>query len=508
MKFQAIFPLLGLAAASSISSHAPILTDKSVTTSLGSFNVTSGASCACQKLSRKFGGIILPNGANYTAETVDPYWDVRANLAPACVFLPESAHQVADAVKIIESCDAQFAVRGGGHMCYPGANNIHGGVLMALTNLKTVKVNSDNVEVGPGLTWYDVYSALEPHGRVAIGGRLKTIGVPGLSLIGGFHYFNNKYGFAMDNVISYDVVLGNGTQITVNKNKHNDLFWALKGGANNFGIVTKFTLKTFDMPKVSTTIQTYDESHIPDFIAAVCHAANLDDEKPIAAGMVASITYNVTSKAASASLLGVQEGAVSPPSQFANFSSIPATARINKVQTMKSWAEGLDSPKQMFRVMYSHKSMTPDADVIYTLYKIWKDAVADIADVQGLYPTFVTNVHAAGASRVAKTNGVGNVWGLEPEPLILWQFSTGWALAQDDLRVQAWSRQLTERLNAIVIEKGLASDFIYMGDAGEWQNPFLGFPAENVVRMREIRSSYDPKGVFSRLNWGGFKLGI
>jgi hypothetical protein len=134
---------------------------------------------------------------------------------------------------------------------------------------------------------------------------LKTIGVPGLSLIGGFHYFNNKYASAMDNVVSCDVALGNGTQITVNKHSHGDLFWALKGGANNFGVVTKFSLKTFDMPKVSTTIQTYNESGIPGFMEAVCNAAKLDDEKPIAAGMVASITYNTTTKVALASLLGV-----------------------------------------------------------------------------------------------------------------------------------------------------------------------------------------------------------
>lgn len=199
------------------------------------------------------------------------------------------------------------------------------------------------------MTWYDVYSALDPYGRAAVGDRLKTIGVPGLSLIGGWHYFNNKWGFAMDNVLSYDVVLGNGTQITVNKTQHSDLFWALKGGANNFGIVTKFTLKTFDVPKISTTIQAYNESGIPDFLKAVCHAAKLDEQDPIAAGMVASISYNVTTKAASASLHGVQEGPERPPSQFANFSAIPSIMKIDKVQTMKTWAQALDSPKQMFR---------------------------------------------------------------------------------------------------------------------------------------------------------------
>ena len=220
---------------------------------------------------------------------------------------------------------------------------------MGLSKLNNIQVNDGTIEVGPGLTWYDVYTALEPHGRVAIGGRMKTIGVPGLALIGGFHYFNNKYGYAMDNVVSYDVVLGNGTQITVDKDSHSDLFWALKGGANNFGIVTKFTLKTYDMPKVSTTIQVYNESGIPDFLTAVCNAAKLDENNPIAAGMIASVAYNVTTKVASASVLGVQEGTSSPPSQFSNFSIIPATSRINKVESMKSWATALDSPKQMFR---------------------------------------------------------------------------------------------------------------------------------------------------------------
>lgn len=205
------------------------------------------------------------------------------------------------------------------------------------------------MEVGPGLNWYQVYSALEPHGRVCIGGRMKTIGVPGLSLIGGFHYFNNKYGYAMDNVVTYDVVLGNGTQITVNKNSHSDLFWALKGGANNFGIVTKFELKTFAIPKVSTTIQVFNETNIPQYLSAVCEAAKLDDKDPIAAGMIATIAYNATTKVAQGSVLGVQEGVSSPPSQFANFTKIPAVQRIHNVTTIKPWANALDSPKQMFR---------------------------------------------------------------------------------------------------------------------------------------------------------------
>ena len=133
--------------------------------------------------------------------------------------------------------------------------------------------NSSTVFVGPGNKWIDVYTFLEPYGLYAIGGRLATIGVPGLTLLGGVNYLINKYGFSMDNVVSYDVVLGDGSQTVANSTSNPELFWALKGGTNNFGIVTQFALKTHKVPTVSTTIQTFSEEGIPDWIRAVCDFA-------------------------------------------------------------------------------------------------------------------------------------------------------------------------------------------------------------------------------------------
>lgn len=72
----------------------------------------------------------------------------------------------------------------------------------------------------------------------------------------------------------------------------------------------------------------------------------------------------------------------------------------------------------------------------------------------------------------------------------------------------AWSKNLIEYHHSINRNLGLASEFLYMGDAGEFQNPYLGFPAENVERLREVRASYDPNQVFVKLNWGGFKLSV
>lgn len=230
--------------------------------------------------------------------------------------------------------------------------------MLALNGLNELKISDDNstIEVGPGNRWVDVYTALAPRGLYAIGGRLKTIGVAGLELIGGFHYFNNKYGMAMDNVISYDVILGNGTQLTANSTSNPDLFWALKGGANNFALVTKFTLKVYPIPLISTTTQLFGEAAIPDFIAATVDFAT-HDEPDVAAGGVINVSYNTSTQEFGATLLGVQESTVSPPSRFANFSALPSTLRQDAVVPPIEWHSNLDSPNQMFRYVYWNKTL-------------------------------------------------------------------------------------------------------------------------------------------------------
>lgn len=233
---------------------------------------------------------------------------------------------------------------------FPGSNSIDGGVTLSLTTMRDIKIADDNstVEVGPGSRWVDVYGALSDYGLYAIGGRMKTIGVSGLELIGGFHYLNNKYGMAMDNVVSYDVVLGNGTQVTADAILNPDLFWALKGGANNFGIVTKFVLKAYPIPLISTTYQSYNESHFEDLMVAATEFT-IHNDPDIAAGTVINVSYNSTNREYSALLLGVQEGTESPPSKFANFSSIPSTSTSNNVMPPVDWHNTLVTPNQMFR---------------------------------------------------------------------------------------------------------------------------------------------------------------
>lgn len=87
------------------------------------------------------------------------------------------------------------------------------------------------------------------------------------------------------------------------------------------------------------------------------------------------------------------------------------------------------------------------------------------------------------------------------------QLATSWELEQDDLRTTTWNKRLMDLFHRMNEEKSLSTDFIYMGDAGETQTVFQHYGDQNMHRMRIIRDKYDPDLVFTRLNWGGFKLG-
>ncbi|KAI8268252.1 Bifunctional solanapyrone synthase [Colletotrichum sp. SAR11_239] len=472
--------------------------------------VTDSVRAACDQLSAiASNATLFPNSTAYETQRIN-VWDKRANRSPACIHMPSTAEDVAKAVQIFHTNKAPFAVKGGGHMNYPGSNTIDDGILLALNGLNARKVNTDdnNIEVGPGNKWVDVYQELAPYGKYAIGGRLKNIGVPGLTLIGGVSYFLNKYGFSMDNVLSYDVVLGNGTQVVADNTTNTELFWALKGGGSNFGIVTKFTLKTYDIPRVTSTFQVFPQDAIPDFIKAACDMV-LSEDGSVGAGAVIDMNYNMTTKETHSQVFGLQETAELPPSRFANFTAIPnAITRIHNVTEPIHWHNQMESPNQMFRIQFAHQTIKPDADRLYEIYQSWVEAIQDVADVEGLRPTYILNLLPASALTPSKTNGIGNTFGLDnDQPYIWWQFTTSWARAEDDLRMAAWHESLLAHHHEINKAKGLATEFIYMGDAGEFQKPLPQYGAANVERMRAVRDQYDPDLTFTKLNWGGFKLG-
>lgn len=214
--------------------------------------------------------VLLPTDVQYTTRQAS-YWSNSARIKPACIVCPTSAKEVSTTVKALVAAGQKFAVRSGGHTQWAGSNNIEHGVTLDLGLLAWTKFNaaSETVDIGPAGCWRDVYAELHKHGRIVAGGREGNVGVAGLLLGGGNTFVTARHGFACDNVVAYEVVLADGRIVTANAKNNNDLFRALKGGSNNFGIVTNFTMNAIKCDKVWGGISFFPKNVAPDAIQAL-----------------------------------------------------------------------------------------------------------------------------------------------------------------------------------------------------------------------------------------------
>lgn len=124
-------------------------------------------------------------------------------------------------------------------------------------------------------SWSDVYSYLGQYDLTAAGGRLGPVGVPGLLLAGGINFYGNQVGFGANTVINYEVVLADGSIVEANQTSNSDLFWALKGGSSNFGLVTRFDLQTIPSRKVWAGIHTVSAEYVDRFLAVSFHITSI-----------------------------------------------------------------------------------------------------------------------------------------------------------------------------------------------------------------------------------------
>lgn len=143
------------------------------------------------------------------------------------------------------------AVRGGGHNG-GGLGLCDNGLVIDLSGLKSVRVNvaDQTVRVGGGNVWGEVDHATHPFGLAVPAGIISTTGVGGLTLGGGVGHLSKKYGLTIDNLLEADMVLADGSFVTVNKDQNKDLFWAIRGGGGNFGVVTSFKFQAHPVKTV------------------------------------------------------------------------------------------------------------------------------------------------------------------------------------------------------------------------------------------------------------------
>jgi FAD/FMN-containing dehydrogenase len=190
-------------------------------------------------LRRDFGGdIIGPDGPDYESARRS----VLATGSPAWVLRPASVADVQAGVRFAGWAGLPLSVRGGGHS-FSGFGTNDGGVVIDLGRLADVEIVDPDrrlVRIGGGATWGQVATVLGPAGLAISSGDTKSVGVGGLTLTGGIGWKARKYGLALDSVIGAEVVTATGEVVHATGEENPELFWALRGGGGNFGIVTAF----------------------------------------------------------------------------------------------------------------------------------------------------------------------------------------------------------------------------------------------------------------------------
>ena len=176
------------------------------------------------------------------------YWSTScAALKPTCIIFPTTADEVSTVIKILNGNNEKFAIKSGGHNPNNGWSSVAGGPLISTSKLDQVLLDPATgvCRVGPGQKLDSLAAALQGTGWTFVGGRIGPTGVGGLVLGGGLSYMSSQYGWSASSVLEYEVVLANGTIVKATKDQHSDLFKALKGGGNMFGVVTSYLVQTY-----------------------------------------------------------------------------------------------------------------------------------------------------------------------------------------------------------------------------------------------------------------------
>ena len=189
------------------------------------------------------GEIVTPADAGY-AEACRIWNGAHDDRRPALVVRCEGAADVIAAVGFARSNDLTIAVRGGGHSI-AGFSTCDGGIVIDLGQMNDVHVDpaARRATVGPGAVWAEVDHETQAHGLATTGGLVSTTGVAGYTLGGGIGWLMRKHGLACDNLVGAEVVTADGRLVRASESENADLFWGLRGGGGNFGIVTQFELR-------------------------------------------------------------------------------------------------------------------------------------------------------------------------------------------------------------------------------------------------------------------------
>ncbi|OBT86620.1 hypothetical protein VE02_04430 [Pseudogymnoascus sp. 03VT05] len=473
--------------------------------------VVSSTNTCCSLLQSSLGSKITFPGQPPYNNTITTYWSLTSPLSPSCILLPTHPTDLSVALSLFSthpSC--HYAIKGGGHNPAPGFSSISRGVTIDMSALSTIEINADHsiAKVGAGAKWLSVYRFLDPLGVAVAGGRNGDVGVGGLLLGGGIAHFSPRVGWACDNVVGFEVILANGTLTNANRTSHPSLFLALKGGATNFGIITRFDISTFPQGGIASSLVVNDISQRGPVLKAFTDIVEAPGGFDVYASLVTSLLYTSTTKMWKIINIVAYTKPVAQPAVFKELLSIPSATNSTPL-AITSLAELADeaetAPSNQIMATATFKSSLPLMLQFYDLANTYFTTFNPAGGITWLL-TFEPLVAAMVPSSQNKSNKE-NVLGLGPwDKGFILLLSASWADTASTKAVQEATRHVMSLLESCAEEKGLLLKFQYLNYAAAYQSPLESYGEENLEFMRGVSRKYDPKRVFQKQVPGGFKL--
>jgi FAD/FMN-containing dehydrogenase len=243
---------------------------------------------AARELAGTFSGQLLqPGDASY--EEARRVHNGLIDKRPALIARCRGVADLVDAVKLGRDLGLEVAVRGGGHNV-AGRATVDNGLMIDLATMKGIHFDPSRktVRAQGGVTWGEVNRETQLHGLAATGGVVSTTGIAGLTLGGGLGWLMSKYGLALDNLLSVDLVLADGRTVTASNNDNADLFWAIRGGGGNFGVAASFEYQLHPVgPTITGGVVAYPITQAREALRFFRdYTASLPDELAVVAALL------------------------------------------------------------------------------------------------------------------------------------------------------------------------------------------------------------------------------
>jgi FAD/FMN-containing dehydrogenase len=390
---------------------------------------------------------------------------------------------VVDAVKLAPTCDLEVAVRGGGHNV-AGRATIDDGLMIDLMPMKGIHVDpqTSTAWAQGGVTWAELNRETQLHGLAVTGGVVSSTGIAGLTLGGGVGFLMGKYGLALDNLRSVELVTAEGEVLKVSEKEHPDLFWALRGGGGNFGIATSLEYQLHPVgPMITGGVIAYPFDRAGELLRFFRDStASLPDELVVFGGLIhapdgAKLAAIVAGHCGS---LEDGEKAMRPFKEFGE----PVMDTIGPLQ-YTSLNSMLDAGYPKSALNYWKSSF---------LKALTNEAIDSIIECFGSCPTplgqiLMEHLHGA-ATRIGVSETAFPHRADGYNLLVLSQ----WLQQADTDPCTAWARQSYSQMKAFV---GPGRYVNYMGD-DEPSDSALAAYGPNYPRLQQIKAKYDPTNFF------------